>query len=123
MDLSGFKGIELHVQGDHQTYQLRLKTDAKRVTYAHSFKTTDEWQHLRLSFADFEPTHRGEPVPDAPELNRSTVRMISFLIGDKQEGEFGKKVKVNLNCSLTEMYLQATQEVTIGSDRVWNEQH
>lgn len=87
-DLADFKGIELHVQGDNQTYQLRLKTDANRVTYAQSFQADDEWQRIRLAFSDFKPTFRGEPVPDAPTLNQAAIREIGFLISDKQEGEF-----------------------------------
>ena len=88
LDLANFKGIELHVRGDNQTYRLRLETDADRVAYAHSFRANDEWQRIRLAFADFEPTFRGEPVPDAPSLNKAAIRTVGFLISDKQEGEF-----------------------------------
>lgn len=88
LDLSGFEGIELHVRGDNQTYQLRLETDANRVAYAQSFRAKDEWQRVRLSFADFEATFHGEDVPNAPELNLASIRTVGFLIGDKQEGDF-----------------------------------
>ncbi len=88
LDLSGSQGIELHVRGDKQTYQLRLETDADRVAYAHSFTTSDEWQRIQLAFADFEATFHGEDVPDAPALNLASIRTVGFLIGDKQEGEF-----------------------------------
>ncbi|MGB3779689.1 MAG: CIA30 family protein [Tunicatimonas sp.] len=88
LDLSGSQGIELHVRGDNQTYQLRLETDADRVTYAHSFTAKDEWQRIRLDFADFEATHHGEDVPDAPDLNLAAIRTVGFLIGNGEETDF-----------------------------------
>ena len=88
LDLSGYQGIELHVRGDGQTYQLRLETDADRVAYAQSFVAKDEWQRVRLDFTDFEATFHGEDVPDAPDLNLAAIRTVGFLIGDKQEGDF-----------------------------------
>ena len=87
-DLTGFQGVELHVKGDAQTYQLRFKTDAERVTYAQSFTARDEWQRVQLPFADFAPTFHGEDVPDAPDLNLAAVQTVSLFIGDKQEGKF-----------------------------------
>ena len=88
LDLSGYQGIELHVRGDQQTYQLRLETDADRVAYAQSFTAKDEWQRIRLAFADFEATFRGEDVPNAPELNLASVRTVGFLIGNGEETDF-----------------------------------
>ena len=87
-DLTGHEALELHLRGDQQTYQLRLETDAKRVAYAQSFRAENTWQRVRLAFADFKPTFRGEDVPDAPALNLASVRSIGFLIGDKQKGPF-----------------------------------
>ena len=87
-DLTGFQGVELHVKGDGKTYQLRLETDAERVTYAQSFVAKDDWQHIKLPFADFEPTHHGKDVPDAPDLNVASIQTVGFLISDKQEGAF-----------------------------------
>ncbi len=88
LDLSGFQGIELHMRGDQQTYQLRLETDADRVAYAQSFTASNEWQRVRLPFADFEATFRGEDVPDAPELNIASIRTMGFLIGNGEETDF-----------------------------------
>ncbi len=88
LDLSGYQGIELHVRGDQQTYQLRLETDADRVTYAQSFEAKDKWQRIRLDFADFKATFRGEDVPDAPKLNLATIHTVGFLIGNGEETDF-----------------------------------
>lgn len=87
-DLTGFHGIELLVRGDGRTYQLRLRTDAARVSYARSFVAPDEWRRVRLPFADFEATFRGRDVPDAPELDPATIRSVGFLIADRQAGAF-----------------------------------
>ncbi|CAN5894772.1 CIA30 family protein [soil metagenome] len=87
LELTGFHGLELHVKGDGQTYELRFETDADRVSYAQSFVAKDDWQRVRLPFADFEPTFHGEDVPDAPELNLGHIRTVGFLIGE-QEGGF-----------------------------------
>ena len=88
LELTGFQGVELHVKGDGQTYELRFETDADRVSYAQSFVAEDEGQRVRLPFADFKCTFHGEDVPDAPALNLRHVRTVGFLIGDKQEGHF-----------------------------------
>ena len=77
-DLSGFRGLELFVKGDAQSYELRLETDADRVSYAHSFVAEREWSRVQLAFADFNATHHGNPVPDAPELNLEVVRTVGF---------------------------------------------
>ena len=87
-DLTGFQGVELHIKGDNQTYQVHFETDAERVAYAQSFSAKDEWQRVRLAFADFKPTFRGEAVPDAPDLNLAAMRTAGFLIGDEQAGHF-----------------------------------
>jgi monofunctional biosynthetic peptidoglycan transglycosylase len=87
-DLSKFQGIALHVRGDGHTYQLRLETDAKRVAYAQSFTAKDEWQRIQLDFTDFKATFRGEDVPDAPDLNRASIRTVGVLIGNGEETDF-----------------------------------
>lgn len=87
-DLAGYQGIELHVRGDNQTYQLRLETDADRVVYAQSFAAKDEWQRIRLPFTDFEATFHGEDVPNAPDLNLASICTVGFLIGNGEETDF-----------------------------------
>ena len=87
LELTGFQGVELHVKGDGQTYELRFETDAERVSYAQSFVAEDEWQRVRLPFADFYATFHGEDVPDAPALNLGHIQTVGFLIGE-QEGSF-----------------------------------
>ncbi len=85
-DLTEFQGVELRVKGDNKSYELRFETDAERVSYAQSFFAADTWQEVQLAFADFEPTHHGNAVPDAPALNLAAVRTVGLLVA--QEGEF-----------------------------------
>lgn len=92
-DLTGFDGIELQVKGDGRRYQLRLRTDAERVAYAHPFRAGDAWQRIRLPFRGFEPTFRGRRVPDAPSLDPAAIRAVGFLIGDGQQGGFALEIR------------------------------
>ena len=87
-DLSGYEGLELRVKGKPKTYQLRLDTDAERVTYSQSFEASENWTTLQLPFTDFEGVFRGRSVPDAPPLALDNIRRIGFLISDRQEGSF-----------------------------------
>ena len=87
-DLRGFQGVLVRVKGDDKTYELRLETDAERVTYAQAFIAANRWQEVRLAFADFEPTFHGKAVLDAPALNLEAIRTVSFLIAGEQAGDF-----------------------------------
>jgi NADH dehydrogenase [ubiquinone] 1 alpha subcomplex assembly factor 1 len=43
--------------------------------------------------ADFLPTWRGKPVPDAAPLEPSRVRQIGLMIADRQQGSFALAVR------------------------------
>jgi len=87
-NLNNHKELELRVKGDNKTYQLRLQTDAERVSYAHTFFAASDWTSIKLAFEDFKPSFRGRDVPNAPLLNLSEIRSIGFLLSDKQDGPF-----------------------------------
>ncbi len=91
-DLSGVEAMHLRVKGDGRSYQLRLATDARfrgsPVSYGASFATeADRWIEVRIALDDLKPSYRGYQL-DGPPLNRSRVREIGLLIGDKREGAF-----------------------------------
>ncbi len=52
------------------------------------------WTTCRLASADFLPTWRGKPVPDAPPLDTSRVRQIGLMIADRQEGTFDLAIRL-----------------------------
>ena len=95
-DLSSYSGLELHVHGDGKKYKLSLTTDPRfeSITYRARFETeTEKWMMLKIPFDHFQPTFRGQIVPDAPPLDPGSIRTFGFLISDRQEGEFRLEVK------------------------------
>jgi monofunctional biosynthetic peptidoglycan transglycosylase len=90
-DLRGYDGIGLRVRGDGKRYKLTLKLDRAfdGVLYEAGFATRPgRWIDVRLPFADFVPTYRGETLRDHPRLDPSEIATIGFIIEEKQEGPF-----------------------------------
>ncbi len=79
------------MRGDGKGYKLNLRTDNSfdGINYQARFDPPSGiWTTCRLASADFLPTWRGKPVPDAPPLDTSRVRQIGLMIADRQEGTF-----------------------------------
>lgn len=87
-NLSKFEGIELRVKGNGKDYQFRMQTNIRRISYTQHFETSDVWTVVKLPFTDFEATFFGRMLPDAPELNTEFLRTLTFMLSDKQEGDF-----------------------------------
>lgn len=90
-DLAGYEGIGLRVRGDGKRYKLTLKLDRAfdGVLYEAGFATrSGRWIDVRLPFADFVPTYRGNTLHDHPRLDPSAIATIGFIIEEKQEGPF-----------------------------------
>lgn len=86
----------LEVLGDGKRYKLNLRTDNSfdGVNYQAQFHPpAGIWTTCRLASADFLPSWRGKPVPDAPPLDTSRVRQIGLMIADRQEGKFALAVR------------------------------
>lgn len=86
----------LEVRGDGKRYKLNLRTDNSfdGVNYQVRFNPpAGIWTTCRLASADFLPSWRGKPVPDAPPLDPSRVRQIGLMIADRQEGPFALAVR------------------------------
>ncbi len=95
-DLSDASELVLRVRGDGRRYQLRLASDARyrgmSVSYGAGFATNaGEWTEVRVPMASLVPTVRGNTL-SGPPLDRSQVREIGLLIGDKREGAFALSV-------------------------------
>ena len=83
--------IELLVRGDGHRYKLNLRTDRSfdGVNYQAAFDTSaGTWSRVRLPLADFQPTWRGRPVPDAPPLREARIEQVGLMIADRQFGGF-----------------------------------
>jgi NADH dehydrogenase [ubiquinone] 1 alpha subcomplex assembly factor 1 len=81
----------MEVRGDGKRYKLNLRTDDgfDGVNYqARIDAPAGRWTTCRLASADFLPTRRGKPVPDAAPLDTSRVRQLGLMIADRQEGSF-----------------------------------
>lgn len=95
----GMKGVTaylLEVRGDGKCYKLNLRTDDSfdGINYQVRFDPpAGRWGVCRLASADFLPTWRGKPVPDAPPLDTGRVRQIGLMIADRQEGPFALAIR------------------------------
>ena len=92
-DLRGYTGIELAVRGDGRRYKLTLRdaasNTAARVLHRAPFDTHDrEMRTLRIPFEAFEAGFRGQPLPDAPPVDRQRISELGVLIADRQAGDF-----------------------------------
>lgn len=86
----------LDVRGDGKRYKLNLRTDngLDGVNYQLGFlPPAGIWTTCRLASANFLPSLRGRPVPDAPPLDTKRVRQIGLMIADRQEGAFALAVR------------------------------
>jgi monofunctional biosynthetic peptidoglycan transglycosylase len=90
VDISAYNAIQLRVLGDGKVYAFTMSTGtAPNLMYQARFRTTPgEWMTITLPYADFEPTRFGFRPPGAPSVNARDVRLLGFIISDKQAGPF-----------------------------------
>lgn len=87
--------IEIDIQGDGQSYQLRaiVHQDGFRLAYKHDFDTiVGQRQKINCCLADFKASFRGRNINNAPTLKASAIREIGFLINPKKAGDFALAV-------------------------------
>jgi hypothetical protein len=53
----------------------------------HQFKTSGEWENIKLEISDFYPQFRGRKL-NIPNFNFKSVEQLSFLIANNQEEDF-----------------------------------
>ncbi len=89
-DLSAFDAVVIRVRGDGRRYTMNIGTDAwiPAGSYWSTFKTSGEWQELRLPFSTFTATAFGRPYALAPRFNPARIRTIGITIADKKAGPF-----------------------------------
>jgi NADH dehydrogenase [ubiquinone] 1 alpha subcomplex assembly factor 1 len=82
------KFIVLRVKGDGKAYEFRLKGEISQYeSYVYPFKTTGEWESIKLPIREFYPQFRGRKV-NIPNFNFKSIEQVSFLIANKQEEDF-----------------------------------
>ncbi len=92
LDLSGYEGIRVRVQGDGRRYTWRITTDARwrgqLVSYWADFETPDgAWADVDIPFSSFRPTFRGADL-QGPALDLSHISGMGLMIYDGQDGAF-----------------------------------
>jgi monofunctional biosynthetic peptidoglycan transglycosylase len=84
--------LNIIVQGDGKTYQIRFRTTSRwdGLAYAARFETQpNQIITYTLTPADFVATWRGQTVINTDPLEWHAVRQLGFMLSDNQPGEFG----------------------------------
>tara|TARA_R110002012_G_scaffold17930_4_gene66644 strand:+ start:13923 stop:14408 length:486 start_codon:yes stop_codon:yes gene_type:complete len=85
---NGFTGFEIRIKGDGNPYQFRVKLDKNdRYSYAATFKTSGNWETIKIDFADMPAVFRGQEL-GLPHFPGEKIEEIGFLIGNKKPQKF-----------------------------------
>ena len=88
LTVKDYKNVVIHLKGDGRKYQFIVKANSREYySYIAPFHTSGEWEEIRISLEDMYPTFRGRKV-DLPNFSNDYIEEITFLIGNKKEGEF-----------------------------------
>jgi len=110
-DLNDFSGLELYVrgQGKNLVYKVILNHDEKNTdetTYETFFKVPDTtWTKVNLAFKDFKAYNRGDEVPDAPPLDKSSIASVGLQIPGGVYSDFKQSGPASLEID----YIKATK--------------
>lgn len=93
VNLDGYDGILLRIQGDGKIYRLRIRTaeTGSEISFNAIFETNAEWQIFYIPFSEMVPTYRGVVVKVDP-LNPASIGSFGFMLSDKQPGQFELQV-------------------------------
>lgn len=93
LDASSYTGISLLLKGDGQCYKLNLANDLSSGSprFQARFDTQKDLQLVFIPFQQLSPSVRGRKV-DA-SFNPSLIKMVGFIIADRQKGPFHLLVK------------------------------
>jgi NADH dehydrogenase [ubiquinone] 1 alpha subcomplex assembly factor 1 len=94
-DLSAYEGFLIKVKGDGKNYYLSFR-QTKYFTgfnFTQRFQTEkDKWQTIKLPFNDFKLKYYGREVTDSELPDKSSIKQLSILISDKQQGPFNIEI-------------------------------
>lgn len=88
LDLQQYQGLCLLLQGDNKTYKLNLANTltSSSPRFQARFQASDSLHLIYVPFACLHASVRGTQVSAA--FNPGDVRLLGFLIADKQAGPF-----------------------------------
>ena len=94
-DLSAYEGFLIKVKGDGKNYYLSFR-QTKYFTgfnFTRRFQTEkDKWQTIKLPFNEFKLKYYGREVTDSELPDKSSIKQLSILISDKQQGPFNIEI-------------------------------
>lgn len=83
-----FHSFVLKVYGDDKAYQFRIKENSEDAhVYKAVFKTTKQWQEIKIRFDEMFPSFRGQKL-NKPNFSGQSLEEIAFLIANKEEEHF-----------------------------------
>jgi len=95
-DFSNYKGFLIKVKGDGKSYSFSFR-QTKYFTgynYNQKFKTgKNEWQIFELPFDEFKLKYFGREVKNFEPPDKRTIKQMSILISDKQQGPFQLEIE------------------------------
>lgn len=87
-DVSNYAHAVVRLRGDGKIYQFRVKSaNRDRQSYVTDFKTSGEWEEVRLPLREMVPRFRGRAL-DLPAYPGQTLSEVRFLIGNKRAEDF-----------------------------------
>jgi len=91
--VSEFKHIILKVKGDGKSYQFRIKDNSRqRYSYISTFKTSGDWETIKIPFNTFYPGFRGYKL-EKPNFSGDVMEEIAILIGNKVKESFSLEIE------------------------------
>ena len=85
--------LKLIIKGDNKVYQLRVKNNANDYySYVKKFKTSDEWEVVKISLNEMYPSYRGRRL-NKDNFDKKYIEEIAILIGNKKYESFNLKIK------------------------------
>ena len=94
-DLSTYDGLELRVRGNGRTFEVEVSDGARlrgrSVSRRAAFKTTDEWNVVRVPFSSLRSTVFGQSV-NVKSIDLSKVDSFGLYIADGVDGAFRLEV-------------------------------
>ncbi|GAA4272181.1 CIA30 family protein [Aquimarina gracilis] len=83
-----YTAIKILLKGDGKKYQFRIKPSTTiYYSYVYPFKTSGEWQEIKIPLKDMYPAFRGRRL-NQPNFSGAYIEQIVFLIGNKKAEDF-----------------------------------
>ena len=90
--LTAYDGIEMRVRGDGRVYTLIAAPGNSRGSWQRNFRSSEDWQTIRVAFEDMELSVRGWRPSSSPTLSGGAIGMLGLLVADKQTRPFSLEI-------------------------------